>query len=69
MSAPKLQSEHIASEPWTPPEGDVEWFGDPAKRRGYITQMERHSEALFLEALAWLHMWRAEIAADAEDAA
>lgn len=68
MSAPNPRPEHSARDPWTPPPADVEWFTATAKRRNYLTALERHNAALFLEAVSFLHMWQGEIAADAYDA-
>ena len=65
---PTPQPEHNL-DPWAPPEDGAEWFADPLKRAHHIAHLERHNEQLYLEALAWLRMWRAEMAADAEDAA
>jgi hypothetical protein len=68
MSAVPNPSEHSAPDPWTPPPADTPWFDDPAKRQNYITHLERHNEALFLEAIGFLHMWKGEDEADARPA-
>ena len=44
------------------------WWRDAAKRQHHITHLEHVTEAMFREAVSFLHMWKGEIAADALDA-
>lgn len=66
MSAPIARSSNdTRCDPWEPPV----WWHDPVRRQNYITHLERANAAMFLEAVSFLHLWKAEIAADAELAA
>ncbi len=58
-------NDSTAYDPWAPPDGDVAWFGESAKRQNYIRLLEAHNESLYREAVAFVQTFRAEIDQDA----
>ena len=65
MSTTTTMKQRSALDPWTPPDGDVEWMGDPWKRANHLRLMEAHNESLYREAVAFVQTFRDEIDQDA----
>ncbi|HVA84751.1 MAG TPA: hypothetical protein VNF73_00390 [Candidatus Saccharimonadales bacterium] len=68
MSTTTTMQQRSALDPWTPPDDDVTWFADPAKRANYARLLEAHNERDYADAVDFYLAWRAEIDADARGA-